>query len=110
MTGSDTTTVRLTARSWSVIDAMMDNVGHSARFDDDTRLEDSALAVRQAGWDQIPWIDGEWPPMGQVLEIVLSSHLWSLVLEHLRHSLARPVDDECEALERTALAEVERQL
>lgn len=110
MTDSDATTARLTARSWSVVDAMMDNVGHSARFDEDTQLEDAALAVRQAGWDQIPWIDGEWPPMDQALEIRMSPGLWRLVVERLRYSLARPVDDECEALERAALVEVERQV
>lgn len=104
----DALTVRLTARSWSVVDATMDNVGWAARFDEDAELDATALAVRQAGWDQVAWVDGEWPPMDQVLDIRLSAGLWNLVIAQLRRSLERPVDDE--ALVRAALTELESRL
>ena len=108
--GFDVPAVHLTARSWATIDATMDNVGHTAIFtmrpDDEAAVE----AIRQAGWDQVPWIDGAWPPMDQILMIRLSADLWQFAIRHVRRALEAPVDDESEALERAALAEVEPQL
>ncbi len=59
--------VQLTARQWATIDPCMDNAIKNAI--DAASDPEPAQAIRQAGWDQVPWV-GEgrrWPPMEQVL-------------------------------------------
>ncbi|MFC5994307.1 hypothetical protein ACFQE5_08800 [Pseudonocardia hispaniensis] len=111
MSAADATVaVQLTARSWSVIDATMDNTAANARNGLDYATEDVALAIRQAGQEQVPWVDGQWPPMEQILTIRLSTADWNFAIGQVRQSLERPVDDETESLERTVLEEVTPQL
>ena len=102
--------VQLTARSWSVIDATMDNTASNALHGFDTPTETAARDIRQAGWDQVPWVDGQWPPMDQILTIHLSAVQWEFAMSQIANSLARPVDDESEALDRAVVAEVGPQL
>ena len=75
----------LTARQWATVDACMDNLVSIAVV----KGEDVSLprSIRQAGWDQIPWV-GEsrlWPPMAQLVTIDLSLEQWQLAVSRLRH-------------------------
>ncbi|MCH6167048.1 hypothetical protein [Pseudonocardia alaniniphila] len=88
----------------------MDNTATNALHGFDEATETVARDIRQAGWDQVPWVDGQWPPMDQVLTIRLLAVQWEFAVSHLAKSLAWPSDDESEALERAALAEVSPQL
>jgi hypothetical protein len=76
--------LHLTARQWATIDGTMDNVAAHARnaFRDDG----PALAIRQAGWDQVPWVGPakEWPEDTQVLTIRLTHEQWEFALASLR--------------------------
>jgi len=88
MTG-ESISVRLTARQWATIDAGMDNaVSNAIDFLDDRSVEIGG-SVRQAGWDQVPWIEGEWPPMEQVITIALSASQWRFVITDLDDSVRR---------------------
>ena len=40
--------------------------------------------IRQAGWDQVPWVDGQWPPMNEVITIRLTSSEWLFAVDQLR--------------------------
>jgi hypothetical protein len=78
--------LRLTARQWATIDADMDNAAAQAR---DTFGDDApARAIRQAGWDQVPWVGPtkEWPADTQVITIRLTREQWEFVLAFLRGS------------------------
>jgi hypothetical protein len=106
--------IRLTAGQWATVDATMDNAAQSAV---DTYYSDPepALAVRQAGWDQVPWVGErrEWPPMDQVLTIRLRREQWQLALDALAHDdpiYERLGDQESLRLGREAHAAITRQL
>lgn len=76
--------LRLTARQWATIDATMDNVASHAR---DTFGDDGpARAIRQAGWDQVPWVGPtkEWPEDTHVLTIRLTREQWAFARACLR--------------------------
>ena len=75
--------LQLTARQWATIDAVMDNVSHNAR--DSFEDPEPAHAIREAGWQQVPWVgpDRQWPPMEQVITIVLRRYQWQLALDEL---------------------------
>ena len=78
--------LRLTARQWATIDANMDNVASQAR---DTFGDDGpARAIRQAGWDQVPWVGPakDWPEDKHVLTIRLTHEQWEFALTCLRSS------------------------
>lgn len=107
--------VNLPARSWSVIDATMDNVAHNALFSYDPeadRRETIARAIRQAGWDRVPWVgpDREWPPMTQVITISLTADQWQFAMSWVGESVSNPVSDESVELCSAALAVVRPQL
>lgn len=76
--------LRLTARQWATVDANLDNMAAHARnnFEDDG----PALAIRQAGWDQVPWVgpDKDWPEDRQVITIRLTQEQWAYSLTCLR--------------------------
>ena len=117
MTNSDdaAVAVNLPARSWSVIDATMDNVGQNSIFEYDSDAERRgtiAQEIRQAGWDQVPWVgpDRAWPPMTQVITVALTAEQWRFALSWLDDSVANPVDNESVELCSTALAVVRPQL
>lgn len=75
--------VQLTARQWATIDACMDNAVKNAI--DAASDPEPAQAIRQAGWDQAPWVGQgrQWPPMEQVLTIRLRRDQWQLALDAL---------------------------
>lgn len=76
-------------------DSLMDNAGSSARqsgVHDGTSAETST--IRQAGWDQVPWINGQWPPMDQVLTIRLSGARWRFALWHVTEWLEKYADED----------------
>ena len=75
--------LQLTVRQWATIDATMDNAAHNAR--DSFEDPEPAHGVREAGWQQVPWVgqDRQWPPMDQVLTISLRRDQWELALDVL---------------------------
>ena len=75
--------LQMTARQWATIDAAMDNAAHNAR--DSFEDPEPAHGVREAGWQQVPWVgqDRQWPPMDQVLTISLRRDQWELALDVL---------------------------
>ncbi len=117
MTGPNEATVPvdLPARSWSVVDATMDNVAHNSIFAYDPEAEQrgkTAQAIRQAGWDQVPWVgpDREWPPMTEVITIALTAYQWQFAMSWVGESVSNPVDDESVEPCSAALAVVRPQL
>jgi hypothetical protein len=107
--------VSLPARSWSVINAAMDNVAHNSMFAYDSeaeRREAIARTIRQAGWDQVPWVGPgrEWPPMTQVITISLTPDEWQFAMSWLEEGVSNPADDESVELCNTALCVVRSQL
>lgn len=81
--------LELTARQWATIDARMDNVVSNAIDFDDEQAVQVGTAIRRAGWDQVPWIEGEWPPMEQVITITLSLPQWRFVATELTEAILR---------------------
>jgi hypothetical protein len=73
----------LTARQWATIDATMDNAVHAAI--DDFADHSQAMAIREAGWEQVPWVGEakQWPPDEQMIGIALRREQWDLVLAEL---------------------------
>jgi hypothetical protein len=76
--------LRLTSRQWATVDATMDNAAHHAR--ETGGDEDAALAIRRAGWDQVPWVGParDWPPESDVLTIRLRREQWKLAVGQLQ--------------------------
>jgi hypothetical protein len=74
--------LRLTARQWATVDATMDNAASNAGTAGQDR---PAQAIRQAGWDQVPWVGPakEWPADGEILTIRLRRDQWKYVLSRL---------------------------
>jgi hypothetical protein len=72
--------LRLTARVWATIDAQVDNTISMAVVDGPEEFVRTGQAIRQAGWDQVPWVDGEWPPMDQEIAIALTRDQWEFAL------------------------------
>lgn len=84
----DPVTLRMSARTWAGIDARADNVASSAAVNLDQRTLRIARAIREAGWDQVPWVDGDWPPMDQVIAIRLTRAQWRFAADDARKSIA----------------------
>jgi hypothetical protein len=106
--------IQLTARQWATVDAIMDNAAKSA-VDVYSSDPEPARALRQAGWDQVPWVGErrEWPPMDQVLTIRLRRDQWEFALAALAHD--DPIyeelgDQQSLRLGRDAWAAITRQL
>lgn len=67
-------------------------------------------AIRKAGWSQVPWVNGDWPPMDQVISIRLTRAEWQFAADEARKNIAgyeQLQDDESAALSRKALAVIE---
>lgn len=106
----DMITLHMPARVWAGIDAGADNVVSNAVVDGDERTAQLAQSIRQAGWDQVPWVDGEWPPMEQVISIRLSRVQWRFAADDARACVRvyESLEDEVSAqLGRDALAVIE---
>lgn len=73
-------TIRLDAGIWSGIDGGMDNAGQDAIDLDDQPTQLVAQEIREAGWAQVPWVDGAWPPMDQIIAITLTRAQWRFAL------------------------------
>lgn len=109
----DILALALPARVWATIDAEVDTVVSLAALDLDQALVDQGAAIRQAGWDQVPWVNGDWPPFDQQITIALTRAQWLLAVSHLQRS--QPIYQELgghESVElgRTALAILTDQL
>jgi hypothetical protein len=85
----DSISLELTAMQWATIDARMDNVVSNAIDSDDEQAVQVGTAIREAGWDQVPWVEGEWPPMEQVITITLSLLHWRFVTTELTEAIPR---------------------
>ena len=83
----ETITLRMSARTWSGIDADADNAADIAVTNGDDDTERVARAIRRAGRDQVPWVDGNWPPMDQVISIQLTRAQWQFVAERARRGI-----------------------
>lgn len=105
--------LRITSRQWATIDATMDNASQSARDQDE---DDAAfVAIRQSGWDQVPWVDAnrDWPPDTQPITISLTRTQWELAIATVEADdliYAELGDDESLELGRDAVRAVRDQL
>jgi hypothetical protein len=81
-------TVRLITRHWQVIDAELDNVvAVAVEIDYQGQKIEMGEAIRQAGWEQVPWVNGnQWPPVDQPITITLSREQWMFALAALDES------------------------
>jgi len=103
-------TLQMSARIWAGIDAEADNAVSLAAVDGDERTLCIAQAIREAGWDQVPWMNGNWPPMDQVISIRLTRAQWRFAADEARKSIVvceELNDEESARLARDALAVIE---
>jgi hypothetical protein len=103
VSSNDVISVQLSARLWAVVDGTVDNAVSTANITGNQDTVRIGQAIRQTGWDQVPWVDSEWPPRDQVITIALSSEQWRFVLYKLIAAHEYPVDDEDFALVRETL-------
>jgi hypothetical protein len=47
-----------------------------AAVDGDEQAVGIGQAVREAGWGQVPWVNGNWPPVDQIISIRLTRAQW----------------------------------
>jgi hypothetical protein len=103
-------TLYMPARVWAGIDAGIDNVVALAAVDGEEQVVRMGLGIREAGWDQVPWVNGDWPPMDQVITIRLTRSQWRFAADDARKSIPvyEELQDEVSArLNRDALAVIE---
>ena len=103
-------TLRMPARVWAGIDAGMDNVVSIAVVDGDARAVHIGQGIREAGWAQVPWVNGLWPPMDQIISIQLTRAQWQFAADEARESAfdyESLHDEESAKLCRDALAIIE---
>jgi hypothetical protein len=103
-------TLQMPARVWAGIDAGVDNVVSRAAEDGDEQVMYIGQTIRQAGWDQVPWMNGNWPPMTQIISIRLTRAQWRFAANEARQSIAiyeELHDDESAQLSRDALDVIE---
>ncbi|WP_328470858.1 hypothetical protein OHA21_05625 [Actinoplanes sp. NBC_00393] len=106
----DLVTLHMPARIWAGIDAGVDNANSLAADHGDEATAEVGKRIRQAGWDQVPWVNGAWPALDQVISIRLTEAEWMFAADEARHSI--PIyqelgDDESAQLARVALAVIE---
>ncbi len=110
MNADEPIAVSMTARIWAGIDAGVDNVVALAAQDGDVETVRFGSAIRRAGWDQVPWVRGEWPPFEQIISIQLTAAQWRFAAEDARRgviSYESLGDDVSAQLCRDALAVLE---
>jgi hypothetical protein len=103
-------TLQMSARIWAGIDAGADNVVSLAAVDGDEQVLRIGKAIRKAGWDQVPWVNGKWPPLDQIISIRLTRVQWLFAADDARKSIAiyeELHDEESAQLRRDALAVIE---
>lgn len=99
--------LQMSARIWAGIDAEVDNVVSLAAEHGDEQVVYIGQTIRQAGWDQVPWVNGDWPPMNQIISIRLTRAQWRFAANEARKSIAvyeELHDDQSAQLSRDALA------
>jgi hypothetical protein len=96
-------TLQMSARIWAGIDAGVDNVVALAAQNGDEQVMHIGQTIRQAGWDQVPWVNGDWPPMNQIIAIRLTRAQWRFAADEARKSI-----DVCEALHDAESAQLSR--
>lgn len=104
---AESITSQMSARTWASIDAEADNAVSLATVDGDERTLRIAQAIREAGWNQVPWVNGSWPPMDQVVSIRLTRAQWRFAADEARKSIAvyeELHDEQSAQLAREALA------
>lgn len=67
----------------------MDNVAAVATQMGNSERARVADGIREAGSPQMPWVDGQWPPMDQIIRISLEPSQWTFALESVRKSAKR---------------------
>ncbi|MFC4063342.1 hypothetical protein [Actinoplanes subglobosus] len=106
----DVVALDMPTRIWAGIDAGIDNVISSAAGNGDEAVVEVGQRIRKAGWDQVPWVNGAWPPMDQVISIRLTVAEWMFAADEARHAIRlyeELGDDESAQLGRDALAVIE---
>ena len=78
--------LRMPARVWATIDAEVDNTVSMAAENGDDEVVRVGQAIRAAGGKQVPWVDGQWPPMGQEIAITLTREQWDFALAEVEDS------------------------
>jgi hypothetical protein len=109
----DLVTLSLPAQIWAGIDGGVDNAVSTAAEDGDEATVQVGMQIRRTGGDQVPWVDGAWPPMDQVISIRLTRAEWMFVAEEARSDIPvyEELGDEVSAqLGRDALAVIESAL
>jgi len=106
----DLVTLNMPARIWAGIDAGVDNAVSTAAQNGDEATVEVGQRIRQAGWDQVTWVDGDWPPMDQMISIRLTVAEWRFAVDDARNSVPiyEELGDEMSAqLGRDALAVID---
>lgn len=75
--------VAMPAEQWSVIDGSIDNTIAVDVVEGKDDVVAVGIAIREAGWAQVPWVDGQWPPLNQVITLNLSRAQWEFALTQL---------------------------
>jgi hypothetical protein len=84
--GTEEISLRMAARVWATIDAEVDNTVSLAGENGEDEIVQMGQAIRAAGGKQVPWADGEWPPMGQEIAITLTREQWDFALVEVEDS------------------------
>ena len=106
----DLVTLNMPARIWAGIDAGVDNAVSTAAQNGDEATVEVGQRIRQAGWDQVTWVDGDWPPMDQMISIRLTVAEWRFAADDARNCVPiyEALGDEVSAqLGRDALAVID---
>jgi hypothetical protein len=106
----DLVTLSMPARIWAGIDAGIDNAVSMAAQNGDEATVQVGQEIRRAGWDQVPWVNGAWPSMDQMISIRLTQAEWTFAADDARDSIPiyEELGDEVSAqLGRDALAVIE---
>lgn len=109
----DRIAIEMPVRTWTGIDASMDNLHQGENEEGDPEIAAQAMAIRQAGWDQVTMVDGDWPPGDQVITIALTRSQWNLVVSGSDEEIAayeEVGDQESADLVRLAVAAIEPHL
>ncbi|MGQ0845577.1 MAG: hypothetical protein ACT4QF_15755 [Sporichthyaceae bacterium] len=75
-----TSHVHLSVAQWSIVDAALNNAESDSDLTNDEPSAEMARSIRQAGWDQIPQVDGQLPPLESHVTVVLPRSQWVFAL------------------------------
>lgn len=89
---TDHFTLSLTAQAWAFLDSTADNDMSDNAIDGDPQVVLIGGAIRQAGWDQVPWVNGQWPAMTDIIAITLTVAQWEFLARSVE--AAEAIDEE----------------